>query len=98
MKTCQWCDASFEPKVGYQIYCSTECREDATKEKIAQRYIIARRKKMMGKKRFCKSCGSPLSAYNDDQICQTCVVDPTEVSKALREIKGNAGGKTKRTK
>lgn len=98
MKTCQWCDTSFEPKVGYQIYCSSECREEATKEKISQRYLIARRNKMMGKKRYCKSCGSPLSAYNDEPICQSCNVNPSEVSKALREIKGNAGGKTKRSK
>jgi hypothetical protein len=98
MKTCQWCDNSFEPKVGYQIYCSSECREEATKEKIAQRYLIARRNRMMGKKRSCNGCGSPLSAYNDDAICQACVVNPTEVSKALKEIRGNAGGKPKRFK
>jgi len=61
MKTCQWCDDPFEAKVGYQIYCSSECREEATKEKIAQRYLVARRNRMMGKKRNCKSCGSPLS-------------------------------------
>lgn len=95
MKTCQWCDAAFEPKVGYQIYCSPECRDDATKEKIAQRYIISRRNKMIGKKRYCKACGSKLSAYNDDSICQSCIINPTDVSKALKEIKGIADGKTK---
>lgn len=97
MKTCQWCDEAFKPNVGYQIYCSTECRESATKEKIAQRYLIARRNKMMNKKRSCKSCGSPLSAYNDEETCQFCVVDTKEVSRALREIKGIANGKNKQS-
>ena len=97
MKTCQWCDSSFEAKVGYQIYCSSECREAATKEKIAKRYLISRRNKLMNKKRSCKSCGSPLSAYNDEPICQACVVNPADVSKALKEIKGNASGRPKRS-
>lgn len=95
MKTCQWCDNAFEPNVGYQIYCSSECRDSATKEKIAQRYIVARRNKMIGKKRYCKSCGSQLSAYNDEPICTSCVINPSDVSKALREIKGIADGKDK---
>lgn len=95
MKTCQWCDDAFEAKVSYQIYCSSECREEATKEKIAERYAQSRRAKMMNKKRFCTSCGQRLSAYNDDPICQACTVDPKEVSRALREIKGIANDKNK---
>lgn len=94
MKTCQWCDTAFEPNVKYQIYCSPECREFATKEKIAERYAISRRNKMIGKDRMCKSCGSKLSAYNDDVLCQSCLVNPSEVTKALRKIKGVASGKT----
>ena len=35
MKHCQWCDKTFESLISYQIYCSLECRESATKEKIA---------------------------------------------------------------
>lgn len=95
MKNCQWCDAAFEPRVSYQIYCSDECRELATKEKIAQRYAMSRRNKMIGKTRNCKSCGKPLSVYNDESLCSACVVDPTEVSKTLKEIKGMANGKRK---
>lgn len=98
MKTCQWCDTAFEPKVNYQIYCSPECREEATKEKIAQRYAQTRRNKMINKKRDCKSCGHRLSAYNDGPICQSCMVNPSEVSKALREIKGIANGKSNGTR
>lgn len=93
MKTCQWCDAAFQPKVSYQIYCSDPCREAATKEKIAQRYAIARRNKMISKPKLCKSCHKPLSVYNDDSLCSSCIVDPKQVSKTLREMRGIANGK-----
>jgi len=95
MKPCQWCDTTFKANVSYQIYCSPECRNAATKDKISQRYAISRRTKMMAKKRFCKSCEVLLSAYNDDVLCLSCVVNPTDVSKALKEIKGILDGKTK---
>jgi hypothetical protein len=95
MKHCQWCDQTFESNIKYQIYCSPECREDATKEKIAQRYAIARRNKRISQKRTCKDCGQALSAYNDDPICFSCTVNPKDVSKTLREIKGLANGKDK---
>lgn len=95
MKHCQWCDSSFESKVSYQIYCSPECRESATKEKIAERYAISRRNKMMSQDRFCVECSQRLSAYNDDVICHSCVVNPKEVNKILREIRGMANGKSK---
>ena len=95
MKYCQWCDSPFESKVAYQIYCSGECRESATKEKIAERYAIERRNKRINQVRLCKDCGQRLSAYNDDPICFSCTVDPKEVNKTLREIKGMANGKDK---
>ena len=87
-KHCEWCDSQFDTAISYQIYCSPECREQATKEKIALRYTLTRRSKRHGKTRLCKSCGANLSAYNDDQLCQSCIVNPTDVSKALKEIKG----------
>jgi predicted nucleic acid-binding Zn ribbon protein len=95
MKHCQWCDAAFESQVNYQVYCSPECREEATKEKIAQRYAIERRHKRMGKSRLCKLCESRLSAYNDDQLCFSCLINPKDVTKTLKEIKGLANGKAK---
>ena len=95
MKNCQWCDANFTAKVSYQIYCSDSCRESATTEKIAQRYAISRRNKLIGKTRSCKSCNKPLSAYNDDPLCASCIVHPGDVTKALKEIKGMANGKDK---
>ena len=88
MKHCQWCDTSFSTKVSYQIYCSPECRESATKEKISERYAISRRARRVGKQRKCKSCNQQLSAYNDDTLCSSCTISPSDVSKALKQIKG----------
>jgi NMD protein affecting ribosome stability and mRNA decay len=50
---------------------------------------------MIGKTKTCKSCGKPLSAYNDDPLCSSCIVNPLDVSKTLKEIKGLANGKNK---
>jgi predicted nucleic acid-binding Zn ribbon protein len=86
-KHCEWCDHSFIPNVAYQIYCSAECREDATKEKIRARYVLQRIKKRAASPRKCRSCGIPLSVYNDSAICSACEIDPKDVSKALKEIK-----------
>jgi 5-methylcytosine-specific restriction endonuclease McrA len=92
-KHCQWCDNTFETSISYQIYCSPGCRDGATKEKIAQRYALTRRSKRLGKDRKCKSCGAKLSIYNDDTLCSICHVNPTDVNKALKEIRGMANGK-----
>ena len=89
MKLCSRfdCNIYFEPKVSYQIYFSEFCRDEATKEKIAARYVITRRANRYKKPRKCRSCNGQLSMYNDDTLCQKCTVDPTEVNKVLREIK-----------
>jgi hypothetical protein len=42
---------------------------------------------MIGKKRKCKACRVTLSAYNDDQLCHSCLINPSEVSRALKELK-----------
>jgi hypothetical protein len=89
MKHCQWCDNVFETQIKYQIYCSSECREGATKEKIAARYIVERRQRRIGKERNCQCCGESLSIYNDDKLCVKCSVNPKDVSKALKQIKDN---------
>lgn len=94
MKHCQWCDSQFQTKITYQIYCSASCREAATREKIAERYVIARRNKRYGKVRKCKSCGANLSVYNDESLCMNCHVNPVDVSKALKDIKGLMNGKS----
>ena len=86
-KHCNWCDNSFETLISYQIYCSAECREKATKEKIMERYIANRRSTDKYKERVCKSCGHRLSVYNDDEICSKCETNPKDVLKALKDIK-----------
>lgn len=92
-KHCKWCDDQFESSVSYQIYCSVSCREEATKEKISQRYVISRRAKRQQKPKHCKQCGARLSAYNDDPLCLSCLINPVEVNKALKDIKGLSNGK-----
>ena len=89
MKHCQWCDKEFKTDITYQIYCSPECRDLSTKEKIAARYIVSRRQKRKGKERNCKSCNEALSIYNDDSLCVRCNINPLDVAKALKKIKDN---------
>lgn len=89
MKSCERCDTKFNPKVSYQIYCSNTCRDEATKEKIAERYLRTRRQKRIGKKRICLGgCGVQLSIYNDDGFCANCNVSKKAVDKMLKQIKG----------
>jgi ribosomal protein S14 len=92
-KHCSWCDTQFTTKLSYQIYCSAECRDAATKEKIAEKYNRDRIAKRAGKHRPCKSCGRQLSVYNDTAICNHCEANPDEITQALKEIKGIANGK-----
>jgi uncharacterized protein YmfQ (DUF2313 family) len=89
VKSCERCDKKFKPRVSYQIYCSNGCRDEATKEKIAERYLITRRQKRIGKNRRCLGgCGVKLSIYNDDGFCSNCNVSKKAVDKMLKEIKG----------
>jgi hypothetical protein len=89
VKLCERCDNHFDPKVTYQIYCGEKCREDATKEKIAERYQATRRQKRLGKVRKCLGgCGVDLSIYNDSGFCANCNVSEKLVNKMLKEIKG----------
>jgi len=92
-KHCNWCDTQFNTKLSYQIYCSPECRESATREKIAEKYNRDKIQKRKNKHRPCKSCGTQLSAYNDSAICNNCESNPDELGQVLREIKGIANGK-----
>lgn len=89
MKLCSVCDVRFNPKVSYQIYCSLECRDFATKEKIHERYQITRRQKRKGKDRRCTGgCNTSLSIYNDSGFCANCNVSKKSVDKMLKQIKG----------
>ena len=89
MKLCERCDKRFQPKVTYQIYCSPECRDSATKDKIAERYNVYRRQKRIGKVRRCLGgCGVQLSIYNDSGFCSNCNVSQKAVEKMIKELKG----------
>lgn len=88
MKQCSWCNRDFKAKVSYQIYCSADCRDLATKEKIVARYSVAKRQKRKNKIRKCLGgCGITLSIYNDDSLCNTCRVNNKDVFKVLKKIK-----------
>lgn len=89
MNICSWCSHEFEAKVKYQIYCSVECRDQATKEKILKRYQTNKIKNRSSKIRKCAGgCGSNLSIYNDDNLCSTCTVNQRKVDKMIKELKG----------
>lgn len=89
MKSCERCDNKFTPKVSYQIYCSDSCRDEATKDKIAERYLRIKRQRRIGKKRFCiGGCGVQISIYNDDGFCSNCNINKKIVDKMLKEVRG----------
>jgi hypothetical protein len=94
-KHCNWCDKQFQTKLSYQIYCSAECREQATREKIAEKYLKDKIKKRIGKIRLCKNCGKHLSIYTEETVCQSCEIVPDDVRDTLKEIKDILNGKTK---
>jgi len=81
------CGQYFDPKVSYQVYCSENCRDIATKEKIAERYKATRQKRRKKKIRKCRNCESPMSVYIEGPLCYFCNIDPKMVSKALKELK-----------
>jgi len=89
LKLCSRCDTYFDPKVSYQIYCSNTCRDEATREKIAERYNVTRSQRRIGKIRKCYGgCGVSLSIYNESGFCSNCNVSEKEVAKMLKELKG----------
>jgi hypothetical protein len=89
MKICDWCSNEFQPNVNYQIYCSAECREFATKEKVAEKYNVKRLQRLSKKERRCSGgCGTVISIYNSTGFCSICMIDSKQVDKALKELKG----------
>lgn len=89
MKLCSLCHNSFKPSVSYQIYCTKNCREIATKEKIVERYNVNKRQKRKNKIRLCLGgCEQELSIYNDSGFCVNCNVSKKAVDKMLKELKG----------
>lgn len=87
MNRCAWCDTSFTKQHTQQIYCSVECRTEASKESARRYAKIAKYKARVGKTRLCKSCQTPLSVYNNHQMCSLCEIKDDLVRKALGNIK-----------
>lgn len=87
MEFCDWCDKEFDKKTSKQIYCSAECRDEASKVKIMERYFIEKRKKRKGKVRMCAGgCGTKLSMYNDESICDACMIHKKRLSSFMKEV------------
>ena len=86
-KNCDWCGKNFDANVSYQIYCTPDCRTEATKEKNLTKQREKRIKSRVGKERFCGSCSKPLSIYNDDTYCSTCIGDDKLYRKFIRNLK-----------
>jgi len=90
-KYCIWCDENFKTKISNQIYCSPECRNAATKEKINDRYKMNKVKNRINKERRCSNgCGTLLSIYNNSGFCTSCMASAKQLNKTLKEIKNLA--------
>jgi hypothetical protein len=88
IKHCEWCDESFDTTSKNQIYCDAECRTNATKQKIVQRYKITKAQERIGKDRRCAgNCDTILSIYNDNGFCDSCLVNNKKLDRTLKEIK-----------
>jgi len=89
MKQCVWCQASFEPTTKSQIYCTEQCRVEATKHnqkiKYRERKLNQRKKKV----RICLNddCDNILSIYNDSKYCASCFFSEHVVLQELNNIK-----------
>lgn len=89
MAICVWCGDDFDSYSPQQIYCGSECREKASKEKILNRYQTEKIKKRIGKEKLCSGgCGTRLSIYNESGICDRCLVNKKRYNSFLKELKG----------
>ena len=89
MAYCAWCDESFTPSSDKQIYCTVECRMQASKEKIVERNKAEKIKNRIGKQKVCAGgCGTILSIYNDEGICEVCIEHKRKMNKFMKELKG----------
>ena len=84
---CRLCDKEFKSDLKHQVYCSVECREKATRQKMIERQEKERLKRRIKKKRFCSNCKKEISIYNEDSLCNTCTIDKRKVDKFLKDLK-----------
>lgn len=87
-KICGWCNEEFTYRSKNQIYCSTECRLEATKQKIVERSQVAKFRSRQGKERRCAGgCNTLISVYNDAGFCNSCLINKKKVDKFIRDLK-----------
>jgi hypothetical protein len=85
---CILCDQEFDPNSPKQIYCSAECRQKASKQKIIERYEKEKIKKRIGKERRCAGgCNTVLSIYNGTGMCDNCLEHKKKVNNFMKELK-----------
>lgn len=84
---CRWCDKDFISQSKHQIYCSLECRQAATKEKVIERAQKQKLKRRMNKKRFCATCATEISIYNEHPTCNNCYIDKKKMDKFLKDMR-----------
>ena len=85
---CAYCGTEFKTLMKNQKYCSVNCREIATKQKIIERSRIVRNKRKIKNPKSCKgSCGTIISIYNRNGFCNVCKIDNKKTEDVLREIK-----------
>lgn len=66
------CQLKFTKKKSNQIYCSDECCNFVTNERLKLKYH-ENKARLAGKERFCENCGeTKLSRYNEDTTCNLC--------------------------
>lgn len=65
------CEVEFVKKTHNQRYHDDECCRLATNAKIMEKYY-ARRAQKLGLARACTECGTKLSRYNPDTVCNSC--------------------------
>ncbi len=86
-KICEWCGDDFDARVSYQIYCSPECRTSATRDKSVAKQREKKIKSRIGKTRVCTTCNKPLSVYNDDNYCSSCIGSKKDFRRFIRNLK-----------
>ena len=87
LKNCDWCGDSFTANVSYQIYCGADCRVESTRQNNLAKQKEKLIKSRAGKDRRCGTCSKPLSVYNDETYCSSCIGDNKSYKKFLRNIR-----------
>lgn len=68
------CGKEFEPKIHNGKYCSPECRQAITNQRVLARYYEKKEAKLRAvtEERICveESCSVKLSRYNKDTHCE----------------------------